>query len=396
MPFRRLPFLMVALLFVDFIDEFSSGVPVVGVPGIQEDFGLRYSAAAFLVFTGPLLVGWILEPPLFVWADRHPKKWFVCGGLATLGALSLAIGLSGSFVVVAGALMLMYAASGAGVSLSQATLMDLYPEQRERVMARWVFMGAAGDLAAPALFWGLALFALGWREAFAVSGALVLAYALLLARQRFPAPARETDGSEDVPILGALRAAFRDRTLLLWLFGAWLCSLMDELLVGFGALYLRDVLGADTATRSAVLMCMMAGGMLGLLLLDRLLARHAPLRLLMLACIGTAVSFAAWLAAPSPLWSGAWMFATGLFSGALYPLAKAQAYRALPGRSGMLNAMAHVFTPLDLALPLAMGLVADRFGLLPALAVLILQPVGLFAIALTRSRAAKNGAEGLE
>ena len=47
----------------------------------------------------------------------------------------------------------------------------------------------------------------------------------------------------------------------------------------------------------------------------------------------------------------------------------------------MVNAMAHIFTPLDFLLPLLLGLVADRFGLLPALAVLIAQPVGLFLLA---------------
>jgi MFS family permease len=384
MAFRRLPFLMMALLFVDFIDEFSSGVPTVGIPGIQSNFELSYSAAAFLVFTGPILVGWILEPPLFLLADRYSKKWFVCGGLLVMGLLELTIGLSGAFPVVAGALLLFGAASGAGVSLSQATLMDTYPEQRERLMARWVFMGAAGDLAAPALFWLLAIFALGWREAFVISGAIVLVYAIVLSRQSFPPPVRGGDEDDDLPLTAALRMAFRDRKLLLWLFGSWLCGLMDELLVGFGVLHLREHLGADSETRSLILMCMMAGEILGRVFLDRLLSRFEPLKLLIFACAGTVISYVAWLAASDPISSGAWMFASGLFAGSLYPIAKAQAYRALPGRSGMLNAMAHIFTPLDLALPLALGFVADRFGLLPALAILLAQPVGLFVIALTQ------------
>ena len=169
MALRRLPFLMLVLLFVDFIDEFASGIPTVGIPGIQSDFELTYTTAAFLVFTGPIFVSWILEPPIFLLVDRYPKKWFVCGGLFAMGAIDLIIGLSGTFAVVAGALLLLYTASGAGVSLSQATLMDTYPEERERLMTRWVFMGATGDLAAPALFWLLAVFALGWRASSLVS-----------------------------------------------------------------------------------------------------------------------------------------------------------------------------------------------------------------------------------
>ena len=377
---------MLALLFVDFIDEFASGIPTVGIPGIQSDFELTYSTAALLIFTGPLLVGWILEPPIFLLADRYPKKWFVCGGLFAMGAIDLIIGLSGTFAVVAGALLLLYTASGAGVSLSQATLMDTYPEERERLMTRWVLMGATGDLAAPALFWLLALFALGWREAFVIAGVLIVVYALLLSRQRFEAPPALRRDEAELGTWAALKLAFRDRKLLMWLFASWLCHLMDELLVAFGALHMRDNLGADAETRSVILMALMLGGMAGLVVLDRLLARFERLKLLIAACLGTAVCYSAWLTADSAIASGIWMFATGFFLSALYPLAKAQAYRALPGRSGMLNAMAHVFTPLDIVVPLALGLVADRFGLLPALAVLLAQPIGLFVIALTQVR----------
>jgi MFS family permease len=390
MAFRRLPTLMLALLFVDFIDEFSSGVGPIGTPGLRAEFALRYSVAAFVIFTGPRLAGLILEPPLFLLADRHPKKWFICGGFVAMGLIDLTIGFSTTFVVVAAALMLSGVASGAGVSLSQAALMDTYPADRERLMTRWVFMGAAGDLATPALFWLLALFALGWRSAFMITGAMVLVYSVVLLRQRFPPQAPQAEDDDEIPILEALRLAFRDRKLLMWLFASWTCGLMDELLVAFGALHLRDGLGADSETRSLILMAMMAGALLGLALLDRLLARFDPLKLLTTSCVGTTVSYLAWLSATDPVSSGFWIFSSGLFIGTLYPLAKAQAYRALPGRSGMLNAIAHVFTPLDLLMPIAMGLIADRFGLLPALALLLLQPLSLFAIALTQLRTARQ------
>ena len=384
MVFRRLPFLMMALLFVDFIDEFASGMPTVGIPGIQSDFDIRYGMAAFLVFTGPRFVGWLLEPPLFLLADRYPKKYFVCGGLFAMGVISAVIGVSGSFYVVAGALLISGAASGLGVSLSQATLMDLYPDDRERLMTRWVFMGAAGDLAAPALFWLLALAAWGWREGFLVSGCLILAYALMLSRQHFPGTPRSADDEDAPSMREALGAAFRDRRLLAWLFGSWLCGMMDEILVAFGALHMRDNLAADSATRSVILMCWMVGSLLSLPLLEWLLSRFEPLKLLLVASAGTAIAYVGWLLADDALSCGAWMFATGLFSAPLYPLAKAQAYRALPERSGMLNAIAHIFTPLDVVMPLLLGLVADRFGLIPALTILLAQPLGLFLIALTR------------
>ncbi len=384
MALRRLPVLMMALLFVDFIDEFASGMPTIGAPGLQSEFEIRYSTAAFLIFTGPLFVSWLLEPPLFLLADRTRKKLFVCGGLFAMGVIDLVVGLAGSFYVVAGALLLSGVASGSGVSLAQATLMDLYPEDRERVMTRWVFMGAAGDMTAPALFWVLGVFALGWREAFLATGLVIVAYAAWMVTRAFPEPGRPAEAAAEVGVREALRAAFRDRPLLLWLFAAWLCSLMDEILVAFGALHLRDNLGADSTTRAVILMALMGGAVVGVAILHRLLARFTPLFLLAWACVGTIVSYTAWLFVRDPMASGVWIFFTGVFEGCLYPLAKAQAYRALPGRSGMLNAMAHLFTPLDVVLPLLLGLLADRFGLLPVLALLLAQPIGLLAIATTR------------
>ena len=50
----------------------------------------------------------------------------------------------------------------------------------------------------------------------------------------------------------------------------------------------------------------------------------------------------------------------------------------------MVIALAHIFTPLHIALPLLLGWVADRFGLVPTLLLLSAQPIGLFLIALRR------------
>lgn len=384
--FRRIPLLMAALLFVDFLDEFSAGMPTVGIPGIESTFDLSYTTAAFFVFTAPLLVGFLLEPPLFVLADRFQKKHFIVGGLLAMALLDFVVGLSNTFVLVAAALTLSGVASGCGVSLSQAALMDTFQDDRERLMTRWTLMGACGDLAAPLLFWGLAAFALGWREAFLATGAILGVYALFLARTHFtPAgeAAEQTGAAEEEPGLReVLRAALGSRRLMIWLVGVWLCSLLDELLIAFGALWMREHLGADTATRSGILTCMMAGGIVGLLLLDRVLGRRADaLALLKVASVGTAAAYAGWLVSGTALAAGACMFFVGLFSAPLYPIAMAQAYRALPGRSGMVNAIGHVFTPLDVLLPLLLGAVADEFGLVWALAVLIAQPVGLAAIA---------------
>ena len=78
----------------------------------------------------------------------------------------------------------------------------------------------------------------------------------------------------------------------------------------------------------------------------------------------------------------------GLFAGPLYPLASAQAFAARPESSGVVLAASHLFTPLALAFPFALGAIADAAGTQVALAVLLVQPVGLcmFAISQTKAR----------
>ena len=78
----------------------------------------------------------------------------------------------------------------------------------------------------------------------------------------------------------------------------------------------------------------------------------------------------------------------GLLVAALqYPIAKAQAYRALPNRSGAVNAVLTLFGAIELPLPIAIGVLADHSGLGVALATLALQPIGLAVVVLSSRRA---------
>lgn len=371
---------MALLLGVELIDELYSGVPSVGSADIQASFQASYQTMAWALLLVPGLVALLVEPALFVLADRYPRKWFVCGGLLAMAVAAFAAAAAPSVPVLAGAVALSYIASGCGVSLSQATLIDARPEARERVMARWTLLGTIGDLAAPVLMATLAAVALGWRSGYVVAGAVTLACALLLARQRFPAPVADDD--DDEPGIGAaLLAAVRNRRLLLWLGATALCDLMDEILVVFATLYLRDHLHAGPIERSIILVACVAGEVCGLAIADRLLARMPPLRVLIVSCVSCAALYLAWLAAPTVWLSALLMAGVGVTVAPLYPIVSAQAYAALPGRSGTVNAAGHVFTPLALALPWLLGWIADHAGVISALALLIVQPVGIAALA---------------
>jgi MFS family permease len=355
-------------------------VPAVGAAAIQDSLQTSHRDIALSVLTLPALVALVLEPVVFVLADRYPRKHFVCGGLFAMAAAAIAAAWAASPLALAACLGVAGVASGCGVTLAQATLIDARPDQRERTMTRWAAMGLAGDLLAPLLMAAAAWATLGWRHAFGLAGAIVAVWALALARLPFPPASAQAD-EPDRGERGCWTDALHPR-LLLWLLGLTFCDLLDEVLVVFASLHLRDGLGAGPAARSLVLGAFVAGGGLGLAVTDRLLARVPALRLLAVAAAACIACYLAWLATTTLWLSAVLMVGVGAATAPLYPIAAAQAYAALPGRSGTVNAVGHVFTPLAIAFPLALGWLADAASPRAALLVLVAQPIVLLVLAI--------------
>jgi MFS family permease len=371
-------------LLVEALDELYSGVPAVGAADIQRTFATSYEATAAALLVVPLVLTLVLEPIFFVLADRMPRRRFVVGGLAAMAVTAFASALAPSAWTLAIIVSFAYVAMGTGVALAQATLADAHPDDRDRVMTRWTLMGVLGDLLAPAMFALLGALALGWRSAYAICGVLITAVTIALATRTFPAPQREPE--EDEPgVLTAIVDALKAPGLIAWLLAGWLCDLLDEILVIFAAIRLRDDFGADVSTRSLALGAIVAGGAFGLVIADRLLKRVASLKLLGLSAAACLACYLAWLAATTiPVAIGT-LFLVGLTASPLYPIVAARTYDALPGRSGTVHAAGHITTPLSLALPWLLGWIADRAGALAALAVLAIAPIGIGLIALRSS-----------
>ena len=364
-------------------------MPSAGAPDIERSLGLSHTATAVVLFVVPGVVQLVLDPVWFWLSDRFGRPWLVRGGLAVMAATLLVAAAAPGPVTLSLALSLWGVATGAAVSLTEVTLIDGWPEQRARTMTRWTLLSLVGDFAAPMLLGGLALVAPGretWRAAFAIVGGLLAVWAVLASLRAFPAPAVAV-GEDEPSLWQAAREALRDRVLVGWLFGTALCNLLDEILIVFASLYVRDELGASPAAQSAVVGAFVAGGAIGLVGLDRLLARHSEHRLMIAAGVACTVAFAVWLAAPAVWLSVVLMVPVGATAGPLYPLASAQAYARCPGRASVVLVTSHLFGPFALALPWLLGWVADRAGPLAALALLAAQPIGLVALAIaTRPR----------
>jgi len=195
--------------------------------------------------------------------------------------------------------------------------------------------------------------------------------------------ARPQPDEPRAPMIASLRAALADRRLVAWLFAMALCDLLDEILVVLASIRVRDDLGASIAWQSATVALFVAGGALGLVAIERLLKKIDELAALAGTALACALAYAAWLVAPTPLAVALLALPVGATAAPLYPLVAARAYAARPDASGEVLAASHVFTPLALALPFALGALADVAGVMAALAALIAQPLGLAALAVS-------------
>ena len=379
------------LIAVGFVDELASGVATAGAPELQRTFATSYAELATVIMLVPGLVGLCLEPPLFLLADRWPRRWFITGGFAGMVASMIVAALAPGPITFAIAISLYGIASGAAVGLAQATLVDANPTRRAAVVTRWTLLAALGDGAAPALLVLVGALGLTWRAGYLVLAGVIAAWALVIALRPLPVGfAASEPGGAGAPapapaqkLWPTLIAALRNKRLVAWLLALVLCDLLDEILVVLASLHLRDNLGAGPEWRTVVLGALVAGSVIGLVAVERLLVRVAATRLLKWTAFSCAVTYAVWLTAPTPFTSAILMVPVGITSAPLYPLTAAQAYAANPGKSGAVLAIGHLFTPLALALPWLLGVVADHWGLPLALALLAIQPVGLAIMAVT-------------
>ena len=367
------------LLSMPLLDELISGFPVVGLPLLRDQLGLSYDQVGLLFSIGALS-GMVIEPFINILSDRTSKRYWFIGGLLALAASFALAGGSNNFIVLLAAFALMFPADGVGVGLAEATLIDALPQEGMQTMARWTLMGSIGDLLSPltvAAIIALPLVLPAWTTLCWLAAALWLGAALFVWPQRFPsrATSRNKEDAPAVSALAGLREALGNPLLLRWAVLSIIPSMMDEVFIGFAALYLHDVLHASQAIISMVIAIQMAGSLLSLLALGPLLKRIAPHRLLFLQALLVLVGVSALLSLHSIWVAMLALFITSLGAAGWYPIAKAAAYAQLPGRSGTVRAVVSLGAPFEVALPAIVGFVAGRFGVLAGVGLLGLAPV---------------------
>ena len=375
------------LLLIEFLDEFVYGAGEAAWPLIRADLALSYLQIGFLLSL-PRLIGSFVEVPLFIFGDMrrpdgstHRKRLVMAGGLAFMLALLLTA-VSRSFWPLMIAFVIFNPASGAFVNLSQASLMDASPAQREQNMARWTFAGSLGVVIGPLALGGAVVIGAGWRGLYLLFAALALVLVLAALRHPFQVGKETEEEGEPAPegFFTGLRRAFgalRRGEVLRWLVLLEFSDFMLDVLYSYLALYLVDVAGVPPAQAGLGVAVWAGVGLLGDFLLIPLLARVPGLVYLRVSALLELALYPAFLLAPNLPAKLVLLGLLGFFNSGWFAILKAQLYASMPGQSAASNAVNNFSGLLGSLIPLGLGWLAQRYNLQTAMWLLLLGPVAL-------------------
>jgi FSR family fosmidomycin resistance protein-like MFS transporter len=380
----RRPSAFVALvLAIEFLDELTFGAREAAWPGIQDDLSLSYVQIGLLLSV-PNYVAIGVEPVLFILGDVWKRRLIVLGGGLAFAAASMLTALSQSFWPLLATQVLFYPASGAFVSLSQASLMDHAPARREQNMARWELAGSVGVLGGTLGIGALVIMGAGWRPAFYLCGGLALCLALLLARLKtFPQSGQEAvTGPRELArtVLSGFGEAVRTLrrwSVLRWLVLVDLADLMGDVLLGYLALYLVGAGEATEAQAAFGVAVWTVAGLAGDIFIIPLFERVPGTTWVRLTAVLKLAVFPALLLAPE-LWMKMCLLAVaGATSAGWYAVLQAKLFDAMPGKSGTAIALNSFSSLLAGVFPLAIGAAAAAWGIGGAMWLLMFGPVAL-------------------
>jgi FSR family fosmidomycin resistance protein-like MFS transporter len=352
----------------------------------------------------PLLVGGLLELPLGVLAGQGRRRRLAILGGGVLFVLTLlAVASAHSFAVLLCASVAFYPASGAFVSLTQAEIMDAWPERQAQVMARWDLAGSTGAVAGPLLLAAVLASGGGWRVGYLVLAGLAALTWLGAYLRRADVPVASPpsedgdsgdadsrdgdsgDGDEAEPRSWRARAreigaALRDWGTLRWLVLIEVADLLVDVFTGFLALYLVDVAHMTPAVAALAIAIRLGAALAGDAALVVLLERAGDLTVLRVSAVAAALLYPGFLLVPGIVPKLVVLAALSAATAPWYPVLQARLYGSLPGRSSVAVTLSSAAGLAGGLGPLAVGLVAQGFGLSWALAGLVVVPVAVLLL----------------
>jgi FSR family fosmidomycin resistance protein-like MFS transporter len=367
-------------MLIEFFDELNYGVGNAALPALRTDLGMSYVQVGLLLGL-PGIINTFIEPVLMLLGDtRYRKHIMLGGGLAIIFSL-VAIAGSKSFPLVLMGMVIGYPASGAFVSLSQATLMDLNPGREPQMMARWTVAGSLANLLGPLILAGGFALGFGWRWAYFGMALICLVLVGMTWLRHIPMQHREEAAQKSAragkDLLRGLWEAARNPRLMRWMILLQFSDLLLDVLTGYLALYFTDVIGFTVAQASLMVSVLMLAGLVSNIVLIPLLERYPGRKLVRLSAGITGLLYAAWLLVPW-LWAKIGLIIIiKLVTLGWYEVLQGEAFATVPGRSGTVMAINSVIGLLGGGISFIVGWVAAQAGLPAAMWILLVGPISL-------------------
>ena len=352
------------------------GVGSAAWPIVRSDLDLTYVQIGLLLSV-PEIVASFVEPVIGILGDVGYRKLLVLGGGLAFAASLVLVSASQGFVVLLIAWVVFFPASGAFVSLSQASLMDAYPTRREQNMARWTFTGSVGNVLGPLGIDG------GRRAGSGMAGSFSGDRGAHDTGHLRGAPnGAWTDGGRPRPRRASFAGGMRTAISALRRFAVvkWLI----DTLKGFLALYMVDVIRVSESSAALTIAVLLGVGLVGDFLLIPLLDRVRGLTYLRFSVAAVLLLYPTFLLVPSFELKLAAIGLLGFANAGWYSILQGQAYSSMPGRSGTIVALGNVFGLAVSLIPLGLGVVSTAWGLDTAMWLLLAGPV-LLLIGIART-----------
>ena len=174
-------------------------------------------------------------------------------------------------------------------------------------------------------------------------------------------------------------AALRDWSTVRWVLVAVVADLLVDVLTGFLALYLVDVAHLAPAIAALAIAVRLGAGLAGDAALVFVLERAADVTVLRASAVAAALLYPGFLLAPGVLAKLVILAVLSAATAPWYPILQARLYGSLPGQSPVAVTLSSAAALAGGLGPLAVGLIAEAFGLSWALAVLAVVPVAVLA-----------------
>ena len=370
--FHRDRFTWLAYLSLAFYGYFLNVLGPI-TPFLKEELQLTYTVSSFH-FTafaiGILLIG--LGGHLVIQRIGHQRSlWLGLFGMS-LSALLLLTGRSS--VITIGASFLMGLVGSLILAIVPAALSDQHGEMKAVALSEANVIASLFATSAPLLVGWFAHTGGGWRLALGIMAGIPILMFLGLGRNSSPTAmsVAEESAQSDKPL-----------PLLFWLY--WLAIVLgvsiEFCMVFWSADYLKQVLGLIKADAAQAVSLFLAAMIVGRILSSRLVQRFSTRAVVTVSIVAAGIGFLLFWRTDNIFVGLSGLFITGLGVASLYPLILSLAINASNGNTVQAGARATLASGTAiLALPLALGGLADAVGIRAAYAVVLVLLVSVFLI----------------